>query len=214
MSFTLVDSRNNNTRVFESRAEADEKAKGLKGLVNDPSDIEVVKGSYESYAAYENNHTPETEDVNPEIIDHTAESDGGETQPEPQPEPQTYDLPDKPPVDEDPLTWMPSEFTDQIDGSVAINRKGYEVMAHHYGIETRSSCMVGPEETEFSFCRVKATAITDDGKRYQAHGSAHVDRGDDAHLLLEMADTRARKRAIAQATGVGMVAVSELQNNL
>ena len=210
--FTVVDSRNNNTRVFNGRSEAQEKAKGLKGLVNDPSDIEVVQGAYESYSDYQEGATAETEEVEPEIVDHTT--DGGQTQTEPQPEPQTYDLPDKPPVDEDPLTWMPSEFTDTIDGSVAINRKGYEVMAHHYGIETQSSCMVGPEETEFGFCRVKATAITDDGKRYQAHGSAHVDRGDDAFLLLEMADTRARKRAIAQATGVGMVAVSELQNNL
>lgn len=121
-------------------------------------------------------------------------------------------LPEKPAVDEDPLTWMPAEFTDQIDGTVAINRKGYEVMAHHYGISTQSECLVGPETTDFAFCRVKATATKPDGTEYQAHGSAHVDRGDDPWLLLEMADTRARKRAVAQATGVGMAAVEELQN--
>ena len=212
MSFSVIDHGNENARSFESRAEADDKARGIKQMVSDPSAIEVVKGDYDDYEAFETDDTADTEDIEPEIVDHSP--DGGQTQTEPQPEPQTYDLPDKPPVDEDPLTWMPSEFTDTIDGSVAINRKGYEVMAHHYGIETQSSCMVGPEETEFGFCRVKATAITDDGKRYQAHGSAHVDRGDDAFLLLEMADTRARKRAITQATGVGMVAVSELQNNL
>lgn len=121
---------------------------------------------------------------------------------------------DGPSVDEDPLTWMPEEFTDVIEGTVSINRKGYEVMAHHYDISTECTCIVGPEQTDFEFCRMQATATDADGNRYTAHGSAHIDRGDDAVLLLEMADTRARKRAIAQATGVGMVAVEELQNNL
>jgi hypothetical protein len=117
-------------------------------------------------------------------------------------------LPDKPPVDEDPLTWIPGEFTDTIDGSVAINRKGFEVMAHHYGIETRSKIL----ERSADMVVVKATAIKDDGRKYQAHGSAAEARGDDRGLLVEMADTRARKRALSQATGVGMVAVSELMN--
>ena len=123
----------------------------------------------------------------------------------------TDQLPEKPAVDEDPLVWMPDEFTDTIDGSVAINRKGYEVMAHHYGIETRSDPVVTPDQTDCTFAQAKAVAITDDGKRYEAQGSAHVDRGDDPWLLVSMADTRARKRALAQATGVGMVAIEELK---
>ena len=121
---------------------------------------------------------------------------------------------DGPSVDEDPLTWMPEEFTDVIDGTVSINRKGYEVMAHHYDISTNCTCVVGPEQTDFEFCRMQATATDADGNTYTAHGSAHVGRGDEKVLLLEMADTRARKRAVAQATGVGMVAVEELQNSL
>jgi hypothetical protein len=126
----------------------------------------------------------------------------------------TETLPDEgPSVDEDPLTWMPDEFTDVIDGTVSINRKGYEVMAHHYDISTECTCIVGPEQSDFEFCRMQATATDPDGNTYTAHGSAHIDRGDDKVLLLEMADTRARKRAIAQATGVGMVAVEELQNS-
>lgn len=153
---------------------------------------------------------PKTEaDGGPEVIEEAS----GDIQPEPS-EPPTEELPDQPTVDTDPLTWMPSEFTDEIDGTVAINRKGYEVMAHHYGISTRSECVVGPEESGHEYARVKATAETEDGTTYEAHGSASVERGDDSWLLLEMADTRARKRAIAQATGVGMVAVSELQNDL
>ena len=46
----------------------------------------------------------------------------------------------------------------------------------------------------------------------QRLGSAHVDWGDDSVLLLELADTRARKRALSIATGVGAVAVEELKN--
>ena len=37
---------------------------------------------------------------------------------------------------------------------------------------------------------------------------------DDPELLLEMADTRARKRALSIATGVGAVAVAELKNEV
>jgi hypothetical protein len=61
---------------------------------------------------------------------------------------------------------------------------------------------------------VRATVEDDDGKRYQNHGSASIDRGDDATLLLELATTRARKRALAGATGVGLIAVEELKNEL
>lgn len=117
-------------------------------------------------------------------------------------------------VSDDPLVWMPDEFTDKIDGSTAINRKGYAVLAHHYDIDVRAEVQVGPNETDFEYAQCTAVATTRDGKEYRAHGSAHVDRGDDAHLLLEMADTRAQKRALAMATGVGTVAVEELQNEM
>ena len=142
-----------------------------------------------------------------------ASTDGGaEVVNPPEDDVAGYDLPDKPPVDTDPLTWMPKEFTDTIDGTVAINRKGFSVLKQHYDIDCESDCIVGPEENDFTFCRVKAKAVTPEGTTSEAHGSAHVDRGDDPWLLLEMADTRAKKRAISDATGVGMVAVEELMN--
>jgi hypothetical protein len=142
-----------------------------------------------------------------------------ETQPDESPteniEPDTdgYDLPDDgPSVDEDPLVWMPDEFTDTIDGTVSINRKGMEVLAHHYDIECSTDVcepLTTPDRVVF-----KATAIDAEGDTYSAFGSACEARGDDAGLLIEMADTRAYKRAISRATGVGMVAVEELQNEL
>lgn len=236
MKFSVInDDWESTVTGFESRAEADDKRKSALSSFNlSPDDVTVVKGHYETYEDYQTRDKEQepqatdggTQEVDAEVVDHSPKGDPGtpaaqkadprnQTPVEPeQQSTQSYDLPDKPPVDEDPLTWMPDEFTDTIDQTTVINRKGYEVMAHHYGISTQSECLVGPEEAGFEFARVQATATKPDGTEYQAHGSAHTDRGDDSYLLLEMADTRARKRAIAQATGVGMVAVSELQNSL
>ena len=122
-------------------------------------------------------------------------------------------LPDRNMTD-DPLDWIPAPFVDEIDGTATLNRKGFEVLCHHYDISVQSEIIVPPEETDFEFCRAKATATTPDGVAYEAHGSAHIDRDDDPTLLLELADTRACKRAASAATGVGAVAVEELKNDV
>jgi len=77
-----------------------------------------------------------------------------------------------------------------------------------------ATLQTAPEETDHEFCRVKAVAETAEDRTVEAFGSAHVDRGDDPWLLVEMAGTRARKRAISVATGAGAVAVAELKNEL
>jgi hypothetical protein len=123
------------------------------------------------------------------------------------------DLPDRS-VADDPLTWIPGEFVDDIDGSQAINRKGYEVLSHFYNVDVAVELQTPPEDTGHEYARVKATATTADGRTCEAFGSAHLERGDDPELLLEMADTRARKRALSIATGVGAVAVAELKNEV
>ena len=117
-------------------------------------------------------------------------------------------------VAEDPLNWVPGSFVDEIDGTQAINRKGFEVLSHFYDVDVHTDLQVPPEDTDHEYCRVKATAVTADGRECEAFGSAHVDRDDDSYLLLEMADTRARKRALSIATGVGAVAVEELKNEV
>jgi len=217
MSFSVIDHGNDNARAFESRAEAEDKAKNIKMMVNDPSAIEIVQGAYDDYSEYEASEesNPKTEEVEPEVIDHST--DGGTTnavQPE-----QTVQEPNGLPersVSDDPFEWMPGEFIDTIQGTQAINRKGYAVLSQFYDISVESECVVGPEETEFTYARCEATAVGPDGETYKAHGSAHVDRmdGDDPTLLLELADTRATKRVLAIATGVGAVAVEELKNEL
>jgi hypothetical protein len=107
---------------------------------------------------------------------------------------------------------MPDEFTDTIDGTVAINRKGFEVLAHHYNI----SCETEVSEPLTTDDRVvfKATATDADGDVYTAFGSGGPERGDSGRPTIEMADTRAYKRAISRASGVGTVAIEELQDQI
>lgn len=159
--------------------------------------------------------------VEAEIVETTTDADAVEVEnanPEPvEPTPdapaEDVDLPDRS-VADDPLTWIPGEFVDEIDGSQAINRKGFEVLSHFYDVDVDPDMQVVPEETDHTYCRVRCVATLPDGREVAAFGSAHVDRGDDADLLTEMADTRARKRALSIATGVGAVAVAELKNEV
>jgi len=199
MTVRLVNRADDNSQTFDSRKEAEETKQDMMRLGVPEGDLEIVM----------------------DASDGRQETDGGttvvedQTQQEPAQPPEKADLPDQQPgVDTDPLNWVPSDFVDTIDGKQAINRKGYDVLAHHYGISVTTQVLVSPSETDFEYAEVVATAETSDGVEYTAHGSAHVDRGDDSYLLLEMADTRSAKRATARATGVGMVAVSELQNEL
>jgi len=204
--FIVRDTDRGNERPCESRSEAEEVADELRSL---GADVEIIAPG---------------EDDNVDVVEHDAdESDGSDTESQPVPEQVSDsvaavretrgDLPDDgPSVDEDPLVWMPDEFTDTIDGSVAINRKGFEVLAHHYSIQCETELCA--DLTTDSRVTCKAIATDADGDTYSAFGSASNERGDDAALLVEMADTRAYKRAISRATGVGMVAVEELQNEL
>ena len=124
-------------------------------------------------------------------------------------------VPDEPNLTDDPFAWMPGDFVDTIDGTPTINRRGYAALGRKFGISAPDITVhVGPEETDHRYARVEATVVDDEGREYVNHGSASVERGDDDTLLLELAVTRARKRALAGATGVGLIAVEELKNEL
>jgi hypothetical protein len=196
--WTVIDHENDNERTFDSRGAAEDAMEAVEDLGGDPELFPPGVG------VGDKQEPPETEVVE-------------DVEPEPDPEPNVYphgeDLPERS-VTDDPLTWMPGHFIDEIDGTPAINRKGFEVLAHHYDISTTADLEVPPEDTGHEYVRVKARAKTDDGRVAEAYGSAHVDRGDDPELLLEMADTRARKRALSIATGVGVVAVAEMKNEV
>jgi hypothetical protein len=195
--FTVIDHDNDgNERTAETRAEAEQMKQTAEEFGSD--NVEIVPPGEE----------PETDGGDVEVVEHV--------EPDAETEAETVEaaqeLPERD-VGTDPLTWMPGEFVDEIDDSQAINRKGFEVLAHFYDVDVAADLEVPPEDTEHEYCRVKATA-TIDGRVVESYGSAHVDRGDDKTLLLEMADTRARKRALSIATGAGAVAVEELRNEV
>jgi len=126
------------------------------------------------------------------------------------------ELPENPPIDQDPVNWLPTHFIDEIQGVPTVNRKGYCVIAARYGVSVKAEPVTLPSETEFEYAEFKAVATTENGQEYSGFGSAHVERqdGDDPHLLAELAETRAMKRATAWATGIGMTAMSEMTNQL
>ena len=183
--WTIIDHDNNNEKTASSRAEAEKKKQTAKEFGSE--NVEIVP--------------PSKSDGGVEVVKSEAKPV------------EDTELPERK-VTDDPFEWLPGHYVDQIDGSPAINRQGYAVLSQFYDINVVSDVQVGPEETGFEYCRCEATAYDSEGNEYRANGSAHVERGDDAELLLEMADTRATKRVLAIATGVGAVAVEELKNEL
>lgn len=195
--WTLIDHSRENRREFESRADAENARDDLLTLGVDPDDLEIRPPT----------ETDGSGAVEPEVVD----DNGADAQPVETPDSRTPDTLDNRSVADDPIAWMPGEFVDVIDGTEAINRKGFEVLGHFYDVSVSADLQTAPEETDHEYCRVKATAETAEGRTVEAFGSAHVDRGDDPWLLVEMAGTRARKRAISVATGAGACAVEELR---
>lgn len=202
MTVYLVNDRKDKVTEYEDRPAAEEQRSKLIELGMDPENVEIK---------FNDPREEHKSDGGPEVVEQSESADMSK---EPEVNAQA-NLPDEQPgVDTDPMDWVPSDFVDHIDGQPAINRKGYDVLAHHYNISVTTKVLVSPSETEYEYAEVVAQAETKNSVTYTAHGSAHVDRGDDSYLLLEMADTRAAKRATARATGVGMVAVEELKNEL
>jgi len=147
-------------------------------------------------------------DMDVDVVDHSAD--------EPEPEPQSADIPDNPSVEQDPVSWMPDHFIDDIQGVPTVNRKGYAVIASQYGVSVTAEPVTLASDTEREYAEFRAIATTKGGQEYSGFGSAHVDRmdGDDEHLLNELAETRAMKRAVAWASGVGMTAAEEMMGSL
>jgi len=181
---------------------------------NDTSDESDAQDADDAESAQTEQDTQDAERPVPPEPDQRID-DGSDTDAE-----LVEDIPDKPPernLSDDPVEWFGDvgEFTYEKKGTTCINKKGLRVLEYWYDIDiTDSEVLVGPEETDQQFARVRAEASMPDGRSAVAHGSAHVDRGDDPWLLTEMADTRAKSRVLLDITGMGAVAVAELDNEL
>jgi hypothetical protein len=216
--WTVTDDENHNVRAFSTRASAEDQLEELADLGADvtlhPPD-ESAEWQYHGDDPKDDDDEDTRADGSGDAVEATPEP--VDTTPERQgvPDASVSDLPDDPNLTDDPFAWMPGDFVDEIDGTPTINRRGYAALGRKFGISAPEKTVhVGPEDTDHTYCRVEATVVDDDGREYVNHGSAHVDRGDDPTLLLELATTRARKRALAGATGVGLIAVEELKNEL
>lgn len=212
MSEITVEAACGTTKDFETRSDAEDGIDTHLALCEDCTEDDIV--------AYTGERPDDLfADGGPEVVEESDPIEPAEHDNRPADPPASNDdgedysdqLPDDgPSVDEDPLVWMPDEFTDTIDGTVAINRKGFEVLAHHYDI----ACETELVSQSNGRVVMQATAVDSDGDTYSAYGSSSEDRGDDRGLLIELADTRAYKRAISRATGVGTVAIEELQSTM
>jgi len=200
MTFLVNDtSRDNDPREVETYAEAEETKNDMVSLGANPDDLEIT----------------EKDGVDAEIIDHSPDTDESDETTAQPPEPQEtatdgYDLPDNPPMDTDPLSWIPSDFVDNIDGTTAINRKGYEVLGQHFDRDCQTEMVVSPVETYGEYCVHKAVA-DNNGTLYTAFGEAYYEN--EGNEMVRYSDTRSYKRALARATGVGMLAVEELRKD-
>lgn len=249
MNFTVINHDWTSTVTgFERRAEADDKRKSaLSSFDLSPDDVEVVKGDYEDYEAYQNrdseneqanpphdNHGEPvaqktdggTQEVNPEVVDHSPQGDPGtpaaeqsdprnETPVEPQAQ-EAAEAIDKlgESLEDDPLNILPGHMQDDIQGTPAINKRGYAMIAERYGIEVTTTIESYPWENEENRCVAKAVAITEDGQRYTGHATACKDDSDMPEQIIELADTRAMKRSVSWASGIGIVAYEELSDEL
>ena len=195
MTFQVI-AENGSSRFVETRSEAEDVKHDMESL---GMDVEIT-------------HAIDTDGGKAEVVE-TPENDPRETDNTPHTE--LDDVAQKD-LAEDPLSVMPSHFVDTIQGVPTINRKGYAVLAQHFGISVTAEPVTLPGETDHEYAEFTATAVTEDGQEYSGFGSAHVERmdGDDPYLLAELAETRAMKRACAWATGVGMTAYSEMSNSL
>jgi hypothetical protein len=210
MTIYLKNERKGQVRELDTRSEAESVKSDLIGLGVNPEDLTITTDDPREEAT----DGGETDTADVDVVDHTEAEEPATTESEPD----TSDLQqvqDKD-IGTDPLSVMPGHFVDQIQGVPTINRKGYAVLAEHFGISVKAEPVTLPSETDFEYAEFKATATTEDGKEYTGFGSAHVERGDgdDPYLLAELAETRALKRAAAWATGVGITAYQELKGDL
>ena len=197
--FIVRDVDRGNERPVESRSKAEEVAEDLRGM---GAEVEII---------------PPGEGENVEVVDHTDESPRkANTVKTDKPDTEALDAVAEKDIATDPLSVMPKHFVDHIQGVPTINRKGYAVLAEHFNVSVTAEPITLPSESDFEYAEFRAIAITEDGQEYSGFGSAHVDRqdGDDKHLLAELAETRAMKRSVSWATGVGITAYSEMSNSL
>jgi hypothetical protein len=119
-------------------------------------------------------------------------------------------------IGQDPLAvlpgWMTTEvnYSDRGDSSTTVNKRGCQVIAEYLNLEPEIEAVTRAEETDFEHATYHATITKPDGRTFSGSGTARAtdaDQGENAGWKLDMmAETRAYKRAVKNATGGGLEA--------
>jgi len=184
------------SRECESRAEAEEIKSDMEGLGLDVKIVQPEKtdGGVTSPAKANN--------VSPEVVDEDVSKTGGAL----------AELGQE--LGTDPLSILPSHMVDEIQGQLAVNKRGYAMIAERYGVAVSAEIVSYPWDNSEGRCVAKAEAETEDGRTYTGHATACVEDGDMADQIIELAETRSLKRAVSWASGVGIVSYQELASQL
>ena len=205
-SYTVLDHGNKNARSFDSRKEADEKAKGVKSMVNDSTQIEVVKGEYEEYADYE---AAKTDGGIQEDTTETSDAGTGYIPTRLQPD----DEDSINALAENPIDWLAgknSAYVNTIQGTDAISKRGFRYIQSRFGISTRSEIVKWVDDPLGVV--IWARAELPDGRYAEAHGEGYqFESGVDDNEFVRYCDTRAKNRALADLTSSGALASEEME---
>jgi hypothetical protein len=191
-------------REFDSRREAEQATETHRSLCDEcgEDDVEIA------LQAGQPSRPPtatDGRDAVPDEADAEAAPGDGSSLPD--------DIPGS--VQTDPLDVVPEYMVTEVDGQPTINKRGYAVIANHFDIVVQSEAITTAGETDHEYAEFKATAWQKDNgpeQGYTGHATARVseDRRGIENNLNEMAETRAMKRGVAWASGVGILAWEEM----
>ena len=107
--------------------------------------------------------------------------------------------------------WMLSEITHgNGETGIDLNKNGTQVVAGALGFEVTAECEVSAENTDYEYCRYRATVTRPDGRTFNAVGDCHIDeQGKSKWDLERQAETRAKKRAVKWAAAGGVEALGQ-----
>lgn len=116
---------------------------------------------------------------------------------------------------EDPEANLPSWMLSEIqhgngDTGIDLNKDGTQVVAGALGLEVNAECEVSAAETDYEYCRYRATVVRPDGRTFNAVGDCHIDESGKSKWDLErQAETRAKKRAVKWTSAGGIEALGQ-----
>lgn len=201
--YILRDSEGNESEPFEKR----EKAKEQKNTI--PKDLEIIE--------IEDNNPKEAEPVEPEPGEGEKKAElakhrqDREMQHEANLAREVVERVDAPDPNSTLPHWMLTEIEHSNgDVSVDLNKRGTQVVANYLDLVVTAECEVSAKETDFEYCRYRATVETPNGDVFKAVGDAHInEQGKDEWDLERLAETRAKKRSVKWSSAGGIAAFED-----